>query len=179
MATRDQTRRWAVQVPDILWGPLAAGSLLIVIGFFGVLTNQPLLFPSLGPTAFLQAEDPQLRTARFYNTVVGHFIGLGSGILAVLLLHANHVPSAMGTGHLAPERVFAAALAVAMTIAIGLILHASHPPASATTLLVALGGFKLNWQTMLIIVTGVLLIGILGEVLRRFRLGKLPAPGPE
>ncbi len=145
---------------------------MIVVGLFGFFTKQPLLFPSLGPTAFLQVEDPDVRMARFYNTVVGHLIGLASGVLAVFLMGANQAPSAMATGQLVPSRIFASALAIALTIAIGLLLRASHPPAAATTLLVALGGFRLNTQTMLVVIAGVLLVGVLGEGLRRARLGK-------
>ncbi len=167
-----RTRRWPAEVPDVVWGPLAAAGLLIVIGAFGVITSNPLLFPSLGPTAFLQTEDPDMRMARFYNTFVGHMIGLFSGLAAVFLLHANTAPSAMTSGQLSPLRVFASALAIALTIGIGVLLRASHPPASATTLLVALGGFKPDAQTMLIVVIGILMISVLGEGLRRARLGK-------
>ncbi len=173
MTTFNSRRHWPPQIPDILWDPLAAAALLIVIGLLGILTHEPLLFPSLGPTAFLQAEDPEMRMARFYNTVIGHLIGLGSGVVSVLLLQANHAPPAMATGRLAPVRIFASALAIALTIVIGLLLHASHPPAAATTLLVALGGFRLSIRTMLIVVAGVLLIGLLGEGLRRLRLRKV------
>ncbi len=172
MIPSNAPRRWPPEVPDILWGPLAAGALMIVIGLFGFITKQPLLFPSLGPTAFLQVEDPEVRMARFYNTVVGHLIGLSAGVLAVLLLHADQAPVALGTAQIAPVRILASALAIALTIAIGLLLRASHPPASATTLLVALGGFRLDTPTMLIVIAGVILVGILGEGLRRVRLGK-------
>jgi CBS-domain-containing membrane protein len=161
------------RIPDILWDPLAAAALMISIGLLGVFTNTPLLFPSLGPTAFLQIENPELKSARFYNTVVGHLIGLISGVLAVLLFNANQFPSVMETGRLDPARIFASALAIGLTIAIGLLLHASHPPASATTLLVALGGFRLDLRTILVVMSGVLLIGVLGEGMRRARLARM------
>ncbi len=172
MVSPNKPRHWPPEVPDILWGPFAAGMLMIVVGLFGFFTKQPLLFPSLGPTAFLQVEDPEVRMARFYNTVVGHLIGLSAGVLSVLLLRADRAPVALGAAYIAPVRILASALAIALTIAIGLLLRASHPPASATTLLVALGGFRLNTSTMLIVIAGVLLVGILGEGLRRIRLGK-------
>ncbi len=164
---------WAPEVPNIIWGPLAAGALIIMIGALGVYASQPLLFPSLGPTAFLQVEDPELRTARFYNTVVGHVVGICAGLAAVFLLHANKDPSPMASGVLAPSRLLASALAVVLTIAFGLLLRASHPPACATTLLFALGGFAPTVRVVTIVVAGVLLIGVIGELLRRFRLGKV------
>jgi hypothetical protein len=71
-------------VPDIVWAPLAAAFLMLIVGLIGLLAHQPWLFPSLGPTAFLQAEQPKQPTACFYNTVMGHLHGLVAGILAVL-----------------------------------------------------------------------------------------------
>ncbi len=164
---------WPPEIPDLVWAPLATAALLAGIGVLGILMDEPMLFPSLGPTAFLQTEDPEVRMARFYNTVVGHLIGLGSGLFAVTVLHAEASSSVLVTGHLVPIRIVASALAVLLTIALGLLLRASHPPASATTLLVALGAFSPTLRTALIITASVLLIGILGELLRRFRLGKL------
>jgi CBS-domain-containing membrane protein len=156
-----------------VWGPLAAGALIILIGALGVYTNQPLLFPSLGPTAFLQVEDPELRVARLYNTVVGHVVGMAAGLAAVFLLRIGRAPSPMVTGVLTADRILASTLAVALTIALGLLLRASHPPACATTLLFALGGFAPTLHVVLTVLAGVLLIGLTGEVLRRFRLGKV------
>ncbi len=167
------TTDWPPNVPNIIWGPLAAGALIIMIGALGVYANQPLLFPSLGPTAFLQVEDPELRTARFYNTVMGHVIGLCAGLIAVFLFHANRAPSPMASGVLDPPRLLASTVAVALTIAFGILLRASHPPACATTLLFALGGFAPTLRVIVVVLAGVLLIGVVGELLRRFRLGKV------
>ncbi len=167
------TTDWPPDVPNIIWGPLAAGALIIVIGALGVYANQPLLFPSMGPTAFLQVEDPKLRIASFYNTVLGHIIGMAAGLAAVFLFHANRDPSPMGGGELGLSRILASAFAVALTIAFGILLKASHPPACATTLLFALGGFAPTVRVVVIVLAGVLLIGVVGELLRRFRLGKV------
>ncbi len=166
-------RHWPPQVPDILWGPLAASALIVLIGALGVLANQPLLFPSLGPTAFLQVEDPEFRAARLYNTIVGHLVGICAGLAAVFIFHVDHDPSPMTTGILLPARLWASTLAVALTIALGLLLRASHPPACATTLLFALGGFKPIPRVVGIVLLGVVLIGFIGEGLRRFRLGRV------
>ncbi len=164
---------WPPEIPDLVWAPLATAVLLVIVGLLGIIMDEPMLFPSLGPTAFLQTEDPEVRMARFYNTVVGHLIGLGSGLFSVTVLHAQESSSVLVTGQLTSIRIIASALAVMLTIAIGLLLRASHPPASATTLLVALGAFRPTTRIALTIAASVLLIGILGEVLRRIRLGKL------
>jgi hypothetical protein len=88
-----QQRRCRATVPEAVWGPLAVGSLLSAIGLIGLAAGQPWLFPSLGPTAFLQAEEPGARSSRFYNTILGHTVGLGAGLAAVFLLGASSAPA--------------------------------------------------------------------------------------
>jgi hypothetical protein len=56
-----------------------------------------------------------------------------------------------------------------LTLLICLLLKASHPPAAATTLLVALGAIKTR-QDAFNVVAGVLLIAVFGETARRLRL---------
>ena len=41
-------------VPDPIWGPLAVGSMMLGVGSIALAAGRPWLFPSLGPTAFLQ-----------------------------------------------------------------------------------------------------------------------------
>ncbi len=162
--------RWRLwQAPDIVWVPLAGGSLILIAGVFGLAVGEPLLFPSLGPTAFLQAE-PEHPASRFYNTTVGHLVGLGAGLLAVWLLGAAHLPFVLAGGHLTSTRVWAAALAMALALLVNLLLHSEHAPAGATTLIVALGGFDPTLHDALVVTGGVLLVGVVGESLRRLRL---------
>jgi hypothetical protein len=171
-APKKPEHRWPAGVPDVVWAPLAAGALMLLVGGIGLAFGQPLLFPSLGPTAFLQTESPQLPGARFYNTVVGHGIGLAAGFLAVLVLGAQQAPSVLATQQLTPLRLWAAVLSIVLTLLVGYLLRASHPPAAATTLLVALGGFSPTITTIRTVVIGVLIIAIAGEALRRLRLGR-------
>lgn len=163
-------RRYPPGVPDIIWAPLAAAFLMLIVGLIGLLAHQPWLFPSLGPTAFLQAEQPEQPSARFYNTVMGHLHGVIAGMLAVLILGASAAPPVLSTNDLTPVRVWASVLAVALNMLLGFVLKASHPPAAATTLLIALGGFKPTWQDVATIMIGVLIVAIVGEILRRIRL---------
>jgi hypothetical protein len=163
--------RWPAGVPDIVWAPLAAGALMFLAGAIGLALGQPLLFPSLGPTAFLQTETPELRTARFYNTVVGHLLALAAGLLAVFALGAQRAPSVLASQQLTPVRLAAAVLSIVLTLLLGYLLRASHPPAAATTLLVALGGFTPTGATIRTVIVGVLIVAAAGEGLRRLRLG--------
>jgi hypothetical protein len=142
-----------------------------LVGIIGLAAQRPWLFASLGPTAYLHAENPQHHSSRFYNTVVGHLVALGAGFLAVWLLNAWRAPNVMATGHLTLVRVLACTLAIGFTILVVLTLRASHQPAGATTLLVALGTFQ-TLHDAVIVVVGVLLIAIVGEPIRRLRVGK-------
>lgn len=167
---------WPAFVPDAVWAPLAAGVLMLIVGALGLLAGRPWLFPSLGPTAFLQAETPERTSARFYNAVAGHLIGLGAGFLAVALLNAWQSPSVLTDHQLTGLRVWATVIAIALTLLVMLPLKASHPPAAATTLLVALGSLKTGADALNLII-GVLILAAVGELLRQVRLGKMrPRP---
>ena len=167
-----------LSIPDVVWGPLAVASLLGAVGLIGLAVGQPLLIPSLGPTAFLQAEEPRAPSARFYNTVVGHLVGLAAGMAAVLLLGASDAPSVLADKEMVQVRVGAAVLSGALTM-LGLsLLRASHPPAAATMLLVSLGGIGTSWRGVGVFAVGVLIVAILGEGVRFLRREVFPPPGP-
>ncbi|BAT52215.1 hypothetical protein NOS3756_11480 [Nostoc sp. NIES-3756] len=161
---------WFAALPDLLWSPLTSAGLMLTVGIVGLLAHQPWLFPSLGPTAFLQVETPQQPGAKFYNTVVGHCLGLLAGYLSVALVGAGEAPAVLLTHNLAPIRVWSAALAVGLNTLFGILLKASHPPAAATTLLVALGGFEPKLRSVITVVAGVIIVATVGESLRRIRL---------
>lgn len=152
---------------DAFWASLGEGSLILVMAAIAWAARQPLIFASLGPTAYELVEQPRLRSARTYNVIVGHFVGLGSGFLALLLFHAWQAPT-IAAG-LTPPRAFAAVVAATVTTLVNLILRASQPAALATTLLVSLGAMQTRRDAVAII-AGVLIIALIGEPLRRFRL---------
>jgi len=165
-----------VAVPEWIWAPLSVGGLLLAVGLIGLGAGQPWLFPSLGPTAFLQAEEPEKAASRFYNTVVGHLVGLVAGVVAVLLLTDAGTPSVLGDKILVPARVWAAVLSGVLTM-LGLsFLKASHPPAAATMLLVALGGIEPTWWGAGMVLAGVLIVAVLGEGVRFLRRQVFPKP---
>jgi hypothetical protein len=159
-------------VPEAVWAPLAGAVLTLVPGLAGLALGQPWLFPSLGPTAYLQAALPQLPTSRFLNVVVGHLAGAAAGFAAVLLLGASAEPTPFEAGQLAPLRVWASALAVALALLATAPPWLFHPPAAATTLLVTLGAFPPTWSVAGSIAAGVLLTAVAGEAVRRLRLAQ-------
>jgi hypothetical protein len=162
-------------IPDPVWGSLAAAALLLVVGLLGVFAGLPWLVPSIGPSAVLIAVTPNHPTARPWNTVVGHAGGMISGFAAVALLSAASAPTVLGDHRLVAVRVVAAVIAIALTVGGGVLLRATHPPAAATTLLVALGSIA-TLEQALVVMAGVALTAGVGELLREIRR-KGPTPG--
>ncbi|WP_424565502.1 HPP family protein [Tamaricihabitans halophyticus] len=52
---------------------------ILLIGLVAIVSGAPLLFPSLGPTAFLVFTTPQAPAASPRNTVLGHVVGILAG----------------------------------------------------------------------------------------------------
>src|SRR5215471_8353762 len=148
---------------------MGEGGLVLALASIGWVTNRPLIFASLGPTAYELVEQPQMPSTRPYNIVVGHLIGLGAGFLAVYLLNAWTAPNVLATGVVSPQRIWATAISAALTTFASLALKAGQPAALATTLLVSLGAMQTRRDAIAIIV-GVLLIVAIGEPMRRLRL---------
>ncbi len=156
-------------VPDLVWGPLVAGALILLVGLLGVAAGKPWLLPSLGPSAMLVALNPAHPQARAWNTLIGHLGAIGAGFVAIVLAGAANAPSPILQGELVLPRVVAATIAIVLTLLIGALLRASHPPAAATTLLVALGATA-TADKALSLFTGVVVVAVAGELLRRVRL---------
>jgi hypothetical protein len=154
---------------DLRWAPTLEGALILAIGAVGVWSRQPLVFTSLGPTAYEQIETPERRSAEVYSVIVGHAVGLLSGLVAVGAASARSSPVVNQTHAMDVHRMAACAIAVLLTVLVNLLLRATQPAALSTTLLVALGGYQ-DLRGQAAIVVGVLLLAILGEPLRRMRL---------
>lgn len=153
---------------NLYWSFAEAG-IVLVISAIAWAVSQPLIFASLGPTAYEVIEQPQMKSARLYNVIVGHLVGLGSGFLGLWIVNAWHTPKLLPSGHLSWDRMWAVALAAIFTTVINLLLNASQPAALSTTLLVALGEMQ-TFRDALAIIAGVFLIALIAEPLRRGRL---------
>jgi CBS-domain-containing membrane protein len=155
-------------------GAVYAGALAIltlaITGAVGLLIKQPWLFPSLGPTVMLFFESPREPSARPLNTIVGHVVGIVVGLAAYTAFGLSGHPSAP-TGGLTVSYVIAGALAVGITVAVLRLLKLPHPPAGASTLIVALGILHTPVQ-LLSMVAAVLLITAAGWAFNRLLLGK-------
>jgi CBS domain-containing membrane protein len=109
---------------------------MIAGGLATALTARPLIFPSLGPTAIMLFSTPLDRNASPRHVLIGHFIGAASGYFGLAVTGLLAVPL---SAHVGTNRVIAAAIALALTAGLMLVAKAEHPPAGATTLIVALG----------------------------------------
>lgn len=110
---------------------------IAVMAVAALATNEPFVFPSLGPTAFLLFYRPTTAAASPRNTIIGHAIGATSGYLCLVIFGlAEKGPADLGMSW---ARVLAAALSLGLTSFFMVLLNASHPPAGATTLIISLG----------------------------------------
>ena len=146
-----------------------ASFLILSVGIISLILNQPWLFPILGTTAYLQVEQPGYKRSSFYNTIIGHYVGIAAGLVGITLFNLWNNPSIFSTYILLPSVVGAAAIALALTIIINMLLRAFHPPAAATTLLVSLGTINTP-ISILSLMMGILIIAIVGETVRRIRI---------
>lgn len=101
-------------------------------------TDEPFIFPSLGPTAFLFFYTPTNPAASPRNTIIGHAVGVAAGYFALVIFGLTDDLPALATS-VTGARVGAAAFSLALTSAVMVWLRAPHPPAGATTLIVSLG----------------------------------------
>jgi CBS-domain-containing membrane protein len=152
----------------------ALGSLL-TIGLSGLLAwllNEPLVFPSLGATAFLFFETPLAEVASVRNTITGHIVGAAVAFAWLNVFGLVGDPSAIVAGFDA-ERVACVALSLSFTGGILRLLRAAHPPAGATTVIVSVG-LLTTWDEILVLVAGVAILSVSAWALNRL-LG-VPAP---
>lgn len=171
---RSETAVKLSSLPLALWVPLASGVALGVPSLIALLTHHLILFASLGPTSVMIAQQPLLASTRPYNSIVGHMIGLGAGFFAVWVLGIAAQPSVFVVHMVSGPRVCAVLLAIAIATGLEILLKAQHPPGAATTLLAALGSFRLDWTYTWEVLVGVVAVTITGELLQMLH----PAPEP-
>lgn len=159
---------------DLLIAPLGEAVLILAVSIIGWASHQPLIFASLGPTAYELIETPKRPSACTYNVLVGHLIAVLAGFAAIFLTRAWSVPSV--SIHAVPlPRVWASVTAVLLTAFFTLLLRATQPAALSTTLLISLGVMQ-TAQDGLMLMAGVVLITLIGEPIRVLRLKQIAEP---
>lgn len=130
---------------------------IAVLALLALVSGNPFVFPSLGPTAYLLFFSPLGRTSSPRNTILGHAIGLICGYGAFIVTGAGAQPFGAHPGIFWP-RILAAALSLSATGAFMVLLDVSHPPAGATTLIVSLGIISRPGELAIIEVAVLLLV---------------------
>jgi len=145
---------------------------IALLSLLALVTGSPFVFPSLGPTAYLFFFSPMAKASSPRNTILGHAIGLVCGYAAFMLTVFSGQPASV---HSAVHglMVLAAALSLAATGALMVLLKVSHPPAGATTLIVSLGIIA-QPKDLVVIEVAVILLTVQAFVLNR--LAGMPYP---
>jgi CBS domain-containing membrane protein len=152
----------------------ALGSFLAMAlsGLWAWLLKEPLLFPSLGATAFLFFETPLAEVGTPRNAIIGHFTAIAAAVASLGIFGLLGEPSVYVQG-MTPARIGAVALSVGATGGILRLLRAAHPPAGATTIIVSSGLLATRGQ-ILAVASGVVLVTVASWALNR--LMGVPAP---
>jgi CBS-domain-containing membrane protein len=146
----DFKSHWKNYVLQSLGATVAMFLVLLVLSL-----QQAVITASIGATAFIVFAMPNSVTARPWNVVGGHVVGLISGACWSLVPHSSTLMAAV---------IYACA--VGLTFFVMVVINAEHPPAAGTALGVAIGGC--SWPIALAIVTSVALLALLHKLLRPY-----------
>lgn len=148
---------------------------LSTIAILAYLTDLMLLFPPLGPSAFILFYTPLSETASPRNLILSHMVallsGLGASALAALLF-----PEFIGAADLTMNWSMVTAIGIAMgAVSVSMVaMQCVHPPAAATALIAAMGYFN-NTIQIASVVLAVLFLALEAILFNRL-LGGLPYP---
>lgn len=146
---------------------LGAGLAIAVCSAIAAWTELPWVFPSLGPTAFLAFAAPDSPANHPRRVLLGHAIAVVCGAAAAFVCGVDASPAVLDRVDLA--HAGAVILALAATGGLTVLLDAEHPPAGATTLIVALGLLR-GPRDLALIEAAVLALVLVCAALRRLGL---------
>lgn len=161
--------------PLLIWTAYVFVNGFVTIGLLALLavvSETPFVFPSLGPTAYLFFFQPLGESSTPRNAILGHAIGLVCGYAAFRAAGLQHGAPNFHDGVYWP-RILSAALSLALTGALMVMFRVNHPPAGATTLIVALGILSMPYH-LVVIEIAVVLLTLQAWVINR--LAGLPYP---
>ena len=151
----------------------ANGALAIfTVSLLAWVTGLPLVFPALGPTAFILFSKPFSPDAAPRSVILGHFSAIASGIVAW------HVFSYIGNQPVSLDvlgwpALASASAALAATCVLLVRLSCPHAPACASALIVALGGAT-GWLNTLAMAIAVVVLS--AQALLLYRIGGVRTP---
>jgi len=147
------------------------GLSILILGAFAWLTETPLLFPALGPTAFILFSAPLSPAAAPRSVVLGHLVAMATGFLVWHAVSATAGYPVHIAGGWTP--IVSAALALALTSLLLVRFGCPHPPACASSLIVALGAAA-DWTRLLLMFVAV--VWIAAQAVAINRVVGIPAP---
>lgn len=154
---------------------VSGATALATIALTAYLIDLPLLFPPLGPTAFILFYTPMASSACPRSFVLSHSIAVAVGLAALYLFRVIFPESELHALTVMNwYRIFSVALAMGSISAIMVWLNIAHPPAAATALIAVMGYLDDPYKIMGII-AAVIILAIEGFVFNRL-LGGLPYP---
>lgn len=169
--TKVAHRRLALGAFALVNGTVSIGLMALAARF----SHQPLVFPSLGPTAFLLFYRPRAEVSCPRNALIGHLIGALAGLGALAAFGLLDQGPALT--HLTDARIGAAATSLGLTAGFMVWAGAPHPPAGATTLIISLG-FLHTPAAVGVLMLGVALLVAQGLVVNRMAGIDYPFWGP-
>jgi len=154
---------------------LSGASALALITLAAQVLDLPLLFPPLGPTAFILFYTPMAAAASPRNTIQAHVLAVFAGLISLWIMsHAYPAADLTDPASMNGARVATIALAMVL-ISIAMISTRSiHPPAAASALIAAMG-YLHNPMQILGLPAAVVLLVFLALLLNRL-VGGLPYP---
>lgn len=132
------------------------GIAILIISVLARVVDLPLLFPALGPSAFILFSSPFSRAAAPRSVILGHLSAIAAGVAIwhfVTMICGEPVSLDMSGWPI----LASASLALAVTCILLVWLACPHAPACATALIIALGAAN-GWSDLLGMASGVVLL---------------------
>ncbi len=142
------------------------GLAIAVISLCAWLTDLPMLFPALGPSAFIVFARPFSEAATPRSVIIGHGAALGIGLAVRCAIEAV---SGEQIGLEATDTLptlLSASVALAGTCFALVRLSAPHAPACATAIIIAVGAVR-GWPELFAMATAVVLLTLLAVGVNR------------
>jgi len=142
----------------VLFVFIAGATAMGIITLVAYLTKLPLLFPPLGPSAFILFHTPMSVTASPRNVILSHTLAVAAGLLSFQLVGmicpgSNLIDSSVMNWY----RVMAIALSMGLIGILMISVRCVHPPAAASALIAAMG-YLANPEQILGIIGAVILL---------------------
>ncbi len=155
---------------------LNGGMAILAIGVFAWLTDLPLAFPALGPTAFILFASPRSPAAAPRSVILGHYCCLTCGFVVWHLVSAAAgQPVSTQTSSWLPY--LSASIGLAASCALLVWLSCPHPPACASCLVFALGGVT-DWLSVLLMAVAIAWITVQAVAMNRIAGVVVPTWSP-